>query len=558
MNSSKVLISAVPIRKTITSPQNPPARLFYQGQPPEWFRSRVLPLLVALAAASWASDARAQVVGARIDKVWEFLINKPGIVLPTLTNLVVGTTDNEIGDGHYPMDTLSALKRYDANRLILGIRENGIDETDPNLTPAQLALSTNYPDRSLIWINPTNGAPMGRALVIGLYPVTLDPGFIAESIAAGINDYTNQYWWSFDVSDDGYIYTGYKNKILRYGPNGSGGISPTPQVVFTLTTNDIVHGNLYTTSGRFPKIRVRGTGTNTVILAGGNSGSRGAYRLSTTDGTNFVTTSWLPGGFVAGGDGGASSLIPSLNPLTPGDEWTYAASYPGNSSGADSSFSRFTTSPPFSDPGNNFLIDGSFLAGTDTGPFGAAYAAHFIGDVDTKAALPYVISYSTPSWNTRAVYGASTSPLPGWLAVHETTNGTFISSYKLDVTEDAELLSSDQAALFQATIGYVNVSAPSNPTNGTAEILWSSPVYGYGRYTLQIGVLLPAHILSIDTSGGVVTVTWSGFGNSFQLQRRSSLTSGTWVDVGTPVSGTSATDNIPPASLAFYRVATVN
>src|SRR5882724_9850267 len=174
-------------------------------------------LLIALAAL-YPTLAHAQA----ITPVWEYLINKLPTPLPILTNATPIDADNEIGDGHYPMDTLSALKRYDANRLILGIRENGIDETDPNLTPAQLALSTNYPDRSLIWINPTNGAPMGRAVVIGLYPVTLDPGFIAESIAAGINDYTNQYWWSFDVSDDGYIYTGYKNKILRYGPNGSG------------------------------------------------------------------------------------------------------------------------------------------------------------------------------------------------------------------------------------------------------------------------------------------------------------------------------------------------
>src|SRR5262245_4447170 len=121
-----------------------------------------LNVLVTLSVTTlYLSTATAQPVGARIDKVWEFLINKPGILLPTLTNLVADTTDNEIGDGHYPMDTLSNLKRYDTNRLVLGIRENGINEADPNLTPAQLALSTNYPDRSLIWINPTNGAPMG-------------------------------------------------------------------------------------------------------------------------------------------------------------------------------------------------------------------------------------------------------------------------------------------------------------------------------------------------------------------------------------------------------------
>src|SRR5262249_3655426 len=119
--------------------------------------------------------------GQAINPVFEYLINKLPSPLPILTNATPTNTDNEIGDGHWPMDTLSALKRYDTNRLILGIRENGINETDPSLTPAQLALSTNYPDRSLIWINPTNGAPMGIALKIGLYPVPLDTNFIANS-----------------------------------------------------------------------------------------------------------------------------------------------------------------------------------------------------------------------------------------------------------------------------------------------------------------------------------------------------------------------------------------
>jgi hypothetical protein len=519
--------------------------------------SKVFAILVG--SVFCLGTAEAQPVGARIDKVWEFLINKPGIPLPTLSNLVADTADNEIGDGHYPMDTLSNLQRYDTNRLVLGIRENGINEADPNLTPAQLTISTNYPDRSLIWINPSNGAPMGIALKVGLYPVTLDPDFIAGSIAAAIPDYTNQYWWSFEVSDDGRIYTGYKNRILRYNPNGSGGINPTPQVVFTLTTNDSVHGNLYTTAGRFPKIRVRGTGTNTVLLAGGNSGTRGAYRLATTNGNDFFATSWLQGGFGFGGSGGISSLTPSLDSSTPNDEWTYGSSYPGNSSGADSAFDRFYTSPPFEDPANNFIKDPSFVPGNDPSSFGAiTYAAHFIGDVDTKVNLPYVISYSTPSWNTRAVYGTNTMPLPGWLAVHDVTNGTYISSHKIDVTEDSELLSSDQAALFQGTIGYVRASAPTNPTSGTAEILWSSPIYGYGRYILTIGVPVPVRIQTIDNSGGTVTITWSGIGNTFQLRRRTVLGSGSWTDVGGPVSVKMATDPSPPAGTAFYSVVTLN
>ena len=418
--------------------------------------------------------------GQAITPVWEYLINKLPSPLPILTNSTPVDADLEIGDGHWPMDTLAALKRYDANRLLLGIRENGIDETDPNLTPAQRALSTNYPDRSLIWINPTNGAPMGIALNIGLYPVTLDTNFIAASIANGATDYTNQYWWSFEVSSDGYVYTGYKNKIIRYAPNGSGGISPTPQVVFTLDTNTVatVHGNLYTTAGRFPKIRVRGTGVNTVLLVGGNSGSRGYLRLSTTDGSHFVAGAWMPGGFGAGGSA-ASSLIPSQDPSSPTDEWTYSSSYPGNSSGIDSSFVRMITTAPFLDPDNNFVRDGSFTPQVDSGSNCVKYSAHFIGDIDANANLNYVVDYSTPSWNS---IGIGTPQQPGWLALHNMTNGDLIATYPINVTEADELLSSDQTALFQATIGYVTID---QLPNGSVEILWSSPVYGYGRYLVS-------------------------------------------------------------------------
>ncbi len=89
------------------------------------------------------------------------------------------------------MDSMGALKRYDANRLLLGIRENGIDESAPG---ANLSLAAQYPDRSLIWINPTNGAAMGIALNIGLHPVQLDPDFLA---AGGSIE---QYWWTYTVS----------------------------------------------------------------------------------------------------------------------------------------------------------------------------------------------------------------------------------------------------------------------------------------------------------------------------------------------------------------------
>ncbi|HYT60699.1 MAG TPA: hypothetical protein VEL06_11045, partial [Haliangiales bacterium] len=412
--------------------------------------------LTLIAALTSAVSVAAQ----QLTPVWEYLVNKPGVPIPVLTNAVNDTTDNDNGDGHFVMDSMGALKRYDANRLLLGIRENGIDESAPG---ANLSLAAQYPDRSLIWINPTNGAAMGIALNIGLHPVQLDPDFLA---AGGSIE---QYWWTYTVSEDGYIYTGYKNKILRYGPDGSGGINTNVTVVFTLTLNDLsshsVATNLWA-NWRWARLHVVGTGVNTVILAGTSSGARGNWRLTTSDGTNFVAGIFL-------GIGGATSTpIPSRDPATPNDEWVYGGIYPGNSNGADSSYGRYRASAPFT---ANYAADSTYTAPADPFTYLEKYRADFIGDVDANKDLDYLVIYSTPSWNSRVVVGA---PRPGWLALSK-QDGRFLSSRKLDITEDAELLSADQSSIFQGTIGFATMN---KLPDGTVEVLWSGTIYGYGRY----------------------------------------------------------------------------
>lgn len=482
--------------------------------------------------------------------VWEYLINHPNLPVPAMTNFLNDVTDSDAGDGKSVLDTIGPLRRYDANRLLLGIRENGVNESAGNLTAGQLWVSTNYPDRSLIWINPTNGLPMGIALTIGLYPVPLDDWFISNSIAATITDYTNQYYWSFDVSDDGYVYTGYKNKVLRYAPDGSGGISPVPQVVFTLqpTNNDAaVHGNLYTTAGSFPQIRVRGTGVNAVILAGGMSGTRGAYRLATTNGTDFFATCWLPGGWGNAGSGSFSDLIPALDPTQPGEEWVYGGWFPGSSSGADSKHSRMLTASPYVDPANNFIGAGTFNVQGDTTSPAPRYTGSFTGTVGAKEGTGWIVAYQTPSWNSLAVNGGKYDP--GFLAVEDATNGTFIASYQLQVRESDALLTTDGASKWEGTYGWVELnSLPS----GDTECLWSSGLYGYGRYLMKPFM----KITSIEAfPGSSVTIMFTGDGSA-QLQRATSLDpSAVWQDVGpvTPL-GQLILDLSPPAGAAYYRL----
>src|SRR5262245_41206441 len=90
---------------------------------------------LAVVMVAFASAGQAQV----ISPLWEHLINRPPSPLPILTNATPYTADDENGDGKSLMDCIGPMRRYDANRLLLGIRENGIDETqvhDTNLANA--------------------------------------------------------------------------------------------------------------------------------------------------------------------------------------------------------------------------------------------------------------------------------------------------------------------------------------------------------------------------------------------------------------------------------------
>lgn len=82
-------------------------------------------------------------------------------------------------------------------------------------------------------------------------------------------------------------------------------------------------------------------------------------------------------------------------------------------------------------------------------------------------------------------------------------------------------------------------------------------VTGMGGPTAEgITLSLPSTpILMADpvVAGGKITLTWTGGNGPFQVQKRSSLSTGTWTNLGAPTNDRTATDDVA-GTTAFYRV----
>lgn len=374
---------------------------------------RILSVIGGLVLSASASQAWV------ITPVWEFLVkdkinftnSQACANLPFLTNIWNSTTvtnSRMLGDDPFPL--LGKLVRYDANRMLLQIMENGIVENaDLAVTNLGLyVLSTNFPDRSLIWINPTNGAPMGVALVIGTNPVPGRPTWVSNYVALNALNVNLGYspnmpnmgsfpvallhpafmhptnaaffdacWYmDYDVSDDGYVYCGHRYKIFRYAPNGTGGFVTTPEVIFTIgvstnalgQTNGFAAGNdrlkhrWFDVAGLFTSIKVRGAGINTRITAGGrgtyelgNYGDRDLWYLGPWVDSNG-STNWFPIAHSTrtaspGTSGGPhSAMLPALTNYTGGSNemWCYLTEFPANNGLTTGPFCQtFTNANPY-------------------------------------------------------------------------------------------------------------------------------------------------------------------------------------------------------------------
>ena len=405
---------------------------------------------------------------------------------------------------------LGKLLPYDATRFLLLVRENGIVEA--SASPSDAILATNYPDRSLIWINATSGAPMGIAHVIGINPVVITG-------QGNQNDFFNE----FGLDDAGNLYYGHKNKILRYAKSGTDTWSTTPTCAWTEPTTGATdcNGNALdgTSNGeqnqswRWREFRVTGSGTNTVLFCGGGTWRMGQQpqRFHTADGTNYFPVAMLNNRDNAAGKnshalGGQASRVirHGLDPSRPNLETVYTGHFPGTGYGARPN--RYQADPdapariitPFSySPTDSIYIydrEETAVASQPAFSWEAAgkdglpevptvdgdqyYDGNWSQAMDAHASLDYIVNYSMPSWNNQyPVISGTNYHKPGWIGVHRLDGSIALNSaWQLPCTEDDIStaiggIGSDWGYCGDVTL-YPDTGAPTNLDKAT--FLWSA------------------------------------------------------------------------------------
>ena len=402
-------------------------------------------------------------------------------------------SNNEDGTEIQPV--FSRLQRYDATRMLLFIAENGINETDPSLTPAQSNLAVAYPDRSAVWIDAATGRSLGLAWYGGLHPaLNCTPPYDVQNPATGnqLPAYDPIFTFYFQPAlDEGppgqqALYDGVNHIILRYAPLPDGsGWTNVPTIAYEENVPGIGDGLTDGSGGnsgdngqryRWRNFRVMGWGTNTTIIGGGGTWRPGMHTqvLATTNGLTF-----FPRGRVAdrsdgirndysGGGMGSRVVTYGTDPAHPNVEVYYQGHYPAYA------YPGETPERYVSDPGNLWAGRTNVTAynqqpwvamfdptpgatNSNSGqtnnlpPFqweqagknGVPYESGVDGftrydggwsiDTDAHKDLDYIVTYSCPSWNNIAP-----GRKPGWLAVHRLDGsipGGQGYAYKLPLTE---------------------------------------------------------------------------------------------------------------------------
>ncbi|MBN2325582.1 MAG: hypothetical protein JXR73_00410 [Candidatus Omnitrophica bacterium] len=444
-----------------------------------------------------------------IKKVWEFLPTQENPAHPWL-KAQSGT--NSEHDGANTMDFSSTLIRYDENRLMLFLLENGIDEA--NASDADKAVAEQYPDRSILWIDPDTGASMGVALTIGLQPTPDSEYYIQKCTGTHPDGPTSdrswqliEQWPQIGVDGDGYLYYGDKHKILRYLPDGNGGFTG-PEIVFRYPEQDppvwAVSEELHYRAWCIRSLNVKGSGDNKVMTTAARFwiDGGGIIYYTSDDGGASWTMQTHRGQDQRGGIGtGGAATLPVIDENM-GEEWIFGNGFPGS----DDRLYRFIRP---ADTTEDFQQDIAELWDPTEDPAEISdvekYKKWNMIDVAAADGAPYIAVLTLPKWQSRNPPESNPEweEATAWVALHSISldpnddfiEGDFLSSYQIAYREKDELqgVAGDEDNWDAAYLATINMSVPDGYPEGAAEILWSGGVSGFGR--LVVGdVEIPTHV----------------------------------------------------------------
>lgn len=511
--------------------------------------------------------------------------NKVPILVKPAGNPLFGSSDGTYYDGREVVSMFIRLIPFDSTRCLLAIRENGMDETgesgayDTNLANA-------YPDRSLVWLETATGKPLGLAWKENLRA----PDLIGYDVTGAHTGYQssklNQLWRpALDENPDPTkraIYSGYKHLILRYAPKADGtGWEGTPTIAWaemvpgleddgvtispaagigdglTGTTSASGEGGSWR-SIRWRNIRVTGSGTNTLILAGGGTWRIGAHPqiFATTNGVNFAPIARVDdrldgegrrNAFAQGGMG-SGAVAYGKDPAHPKVEVVYQGHYPGT--GWERRPNRYISDPdsPIPSPAynqqpnvrmfkqNEAETNGlpAFVwqaAGKDGLPIDHAvdgvtrYDGNWNMSLAASSSLDYIVGLSACS------YDASFLSY-GWLGIHRLDGSisTGNSSYKLpfkedDIVFDFAYLGSGLDPDLDTTESWVELVPDTNaPANlGKSLVFAAFQMGGFGVFSVQnVAASItaePSDVTILAGTMGTLSAVVAGSPNTYRWKK---------------------------------------